>query len=625
MTTKAGNPLIVQSDRTLLLDVHAALAEEARAAILPFAELEKSPEHVHTYRITPLSLWNAASAGFSLDDVTRVLNKYTRYPIPGGITEIFRDTMSRYGKIRLVAGSAAATADKTLAEAEMPAECKIPAESDLPADSETPAECKNPAISEMPGELLLTTQDKAVLAEIEAARSLEKYLTRNEKGFSLSLINRGSVKQELIRLGWPVQDDAPFVSGEALEISLRETCLAGQPLVIRDYQIDAARAVLGTMDPKQSGKAGTGYGVVVLPCGSGKTIVGMIIMSLLKTNTLILTTNVAAVHQWMEELLDKTILKQEEIAEYTGDSKSVAPVTVATYQIVTWRPDKDADFPHFKLFRERPWGLIIYDEVHLLPAPVFRVTAELQAVRRLGLTATLVREDGAEDAVFSLVGPKRYDVPWKDLEGRGWIAGAFCREIRIDLPEKLKIPYAVAPKREKYRIASENPLKNDAVFQLVENHREDQILVIGQYISQLENLAKLLKAPLITGKIPNAERERIYGAFKKGEVRIIVVSKVANFAIDLPDASMAIQVSGSFGSRQEEAQRLGRILRPKKRNSWFYTLVSRYTVEEDYAGRRQQFLAEQGYKYSIQHWSAGQNWDVGQHSDAGQNWSVKGE
>jgi DNA excision repair protein ERCC-3 len=554
-----ANPLIVQSDRTLLLDVHAERCEDARAAILPFAELEKSPEHIHTYHITPLSLWNAASAGFSPEDVVRVLNEYTRYAIPAGITEGFSDTMSRYGKIRL---TAATGADATAAT------------------------------------LLLTTSDKAVLAEIGAAKVLEKYLSRTAAGFTLSLVNRGSVKRELIRLGWPVQDEAPFVQGEALNLRLRETCVSGQPLIIRDYQQEAAGAVLGNGGP------GTGYGVVVLPCGSGKTIVGMVIMSLLKTNTLILTTNVAAVHQWMEELLDKTCLTPEEIAEYTGDSKSVAPVTVATYQIITWRPDKAADFPHFKLFRERPWGLIIYDEVHLLPAPVFRVTAELQAVRRLGLTATLVREDKDEDAVFSLVGPKRYDVPWKDLEGKGWIAGAFCTEIRIDLPENLKIPYAVAPPREKYRLASENPLKNEVALQLVENQQEEQILVIGQYIRQLEGIAALLKVPIITGKTSNAERERIYGAFKKGEIRIIVVSKVANFAIDLPDASMAIQVSGSFGSRQEEAQRLGRILRPKKRNSRFYTLVSRYTVEEDFAANRQQFLAEQGYKYSIQHWTA---------------------
>ena len=557
MVVSQGNPLIVQSDRTLLLDVHAARAEDARAAILPFAELEKSPEHIHTYRITPLSLWNAASAGFSPSHVVEVLNEFTRYPIPQGITEGFEDTMSRYGKIRLVSG-------------------------------------------ENPDTLLLTASDEAVLAEIAAAKILEKYLTKTALGFVLRLTDRGSVKRELIRMGWPVQDEAPFVQGEALDLELRETCVSGRPFTLRDYQVEAAKTVLGAGGP------GTGYGVVVLPCGSGKTIVGMVIMSLLKTNTLILTTNVAAVHQWMEELQDKTSLLPEQIAEYSGDSKSVAPVTVATYQIITWRPDRAADFPHFKLFRERAWGLIIYDEVHLLPAPVFRVTAELQAVRRLGLTATLVREDGAEDAVFSLVGPKRYDVPWKDLEGKGWIAGASCTEIRIDLPEKLKIPYAVASQREKYRIASENPLKNDAVVQLVENHREDQILVIGQYISQLEVLAKLLSVPIITGKTPNSEREHIYGAFKKGELRIIVVSKVANFAIDLPDASMAIQVSGSFGSRQEEAQRLGRILRPKLRNSWFYSLVSRYTVEENFAANRQKFLAEQGYKYSIQHWTAGE-------------------
>jgi DNA excision repair protein ERCC-3 len=436
------------------------------------------------------------------------------------------------------------------------------------------------------------------MAEIGAAKVLGKYLEKTSLGFKVKLVDRGSVKRELIRMGWPVQDEAPFVKGEALEFSLREACTSGQPLVVRDYQQEAAAAVLG------EGCPGTGYGVVVLPCGSGKTIVGMLIMSLLKTNTLILTTNVAAVHQWMEELLDKTALKREEIAEYTGDSKSVAPVTVATYQIITWRPDKAADFPHFRLFRERPWGLIIYDEVQLLPAPVFRVTAELQAVRRLGLTATLVREDGDEDAVFSLVGPKRYDVPWKDLENKGWIAGAFCTEVFIDLPEELKIPFAVASPREKYRLASENPLKNEAVLQLIANHREDQILVIGQYLSQLEKLALLLEVPLITGKTPNAERERIYGTFRKGEARVIVVSKVANFAIDLPDASMAIQVSGSFGSRQEEAQRLGRIIRPKDRNSWFYTLVSRYTVEEEFAANRRQFLAEQGYKYSIQHWTA---------------------
>jgi DNA excision repair protein ERCC-3 len=567
MSIDSANPLIVQSDRTLLLDVHAPKAEEARAAVMPFAELEKSPEHIHTFRITPLSLWNAASAGFTPADVAAVLDTYSRYPIPQSILDGFSDTMARYGKIRLIAADEPALLDQ---------------------------------LHPLPEELLLVADDTAILAEIGAAKSLAKLLRGCGEGFKLRLTDRGSVKRELIRMGWPAQDMAPLINGEALELNLRSTAVSGRPFILRDYQTEAARSVLGDGGP------GAGYGVVVLPCGSGKTMVGMALMSLLKTNTLVLTTNVAAVHQWIDELLDKTDLMAEQIAEYTGDSKGVAPVTIATYQIITWRPGKDAEFPHFKLFRERPWGLIIYDEVHLLPAPVFRITAELQAVRRLGLTATLIREDGAEDVVFSLVGPKRYDVPWKDLESKGWIAEALCTEIRLDMPEKLKIPYAVAAPREKYRMASENPYKEIIVRQLVDNHPEDHILVIGQYITQLERLARLLKTPLITGKTPNAERERVYGAFKRGEFRAIVVSRVANFAIDLPDASMAVQVSGSFGSRQEEAQRLGRILRPKRRNSYFYTLVSRYTVEEDFTANRQKFLAEQGYKYAIQHWAEGE-------------------
>lgn len=564
-----GNPLIIQSDRTILMDVHADGAEEARSAILPFAELEKSPEHIHTYQITPLSLWNAASAGLSPEDIQRVLEKYSRYPVPRSILDGFADTMARYGKIKLVAAGETGTG-------------AVPAASSSPSQVDT---------------LLLLCESEAIRAEVAAARSLAKYLVPDGTAFRLKLVDRGTVKRELIKLGWPVQDMAPLAEGEPLEITFRATTGSGKPFAPRDYQVEAARSVVGDGGP------GSGFGVVVLPCGSGKTVVGMTVMTMLKTNTLILTTNVAAVHQWIDELLDKTELAPELIAEYSGDEKSVAPVTVATYQIITWRPNKDADFPHFQLFRERAWGLIIYDEVHTLPAPVFRVTAELQAVRRLGLTATLVREDGAEDAVFSLVGPKRYDVPWKELEAKGWIAEALCTEIRLDLPEALKIPYAVAGQRSKYRIASENPLKVAVVQQLVENHGEDRILVIGQYLSQLAELARVLKAPLITGQTAHAEREAIYRRFRKGELRLIVVSKVANFAIDLPDASMAIQVSGSFGSRQEEAQRLGRILRPKNRNSYFYTLVSRYTVEEEFAANRQKFLAEQGYKYSIQHWT----------------------
>ena len=545
--TDSTKALIVQSDRTLLLDVHCETAEAARQAIMPFAEIEKSPEHIHTYRITPLSLWNAASIGLKPQDVVDTLKEFSRYEIPAGITEGFSLLMSRYGKIRMT------------------------------------------ALDEDQNRLALQIDDAVIRLEIEENKALKKYLTITEKGFSLALIDRGTVKRELIRIGWPVQDDAPLMNGEELQIQMREQCFSGSPFILRDYQLTAA-ASFGS------------HGVIVLPCGSGKTIVGMLIMSMLKTNTLILTANVAAVHQWIEELIDKTDLTREQIAEYTGDSKSVAPVTVATYQIISWRPDKKGDFPHFQLFRERAWGLVIYDEVHLLPAPVFRVTAELQAIRRLGLTATLIREDGEEDAVFSLVGPKRYDVPWKDLEGKGWIAEAICTEIRLELPQELKIPYAVAAPKEKYRIAAENPLKESVVLQLIENHNEDQILVIGQYLTQLNSLAKLLNAPLITGKTPNAERDRIYSSFKKGEVRVIVVSKVANFAIDLPDASMAIQVSGSFGSRQEEAQRLGRILRPKRHNALFYSLVSGYTAEEEFAANRQKFLTEQGYKYSIQRW-----------------------
>jgi len=563
MTVDSTKALIVQSDRTLLLDVHCESAEAARQAVMPFAELEKSPEHIHTYRITPLSLWNAASAGLTPEDVVKTLNEFSRYEIPHGITEGFSLLMSRYGKIKMIHNKE----DDNL--------------------------------------LSLQIDDEAIRLEIGELKALKKYLTGTSNGFSLALTDRGTVKRELIRIGWPVQDEAPLAKGEDLQIKMRERCLSGRPFTPRDYQITAANSVIG------SGDAGSGYGVIVLPCGSGKTIVGMLIMSRLLTNTLILTTNVAAVHQWIEELLDKTELTRDQIAEYTGDSKSTAPVTVATYQIISWRPVKQGEFPHFRLFRERAWGLVIYDEVHLLPAPVFRVTAELQAIRRLGLTATLIREDGEEDAVFSLVGPKRYDVPWKDLEDKGWIAEAFCTEIRLDLPQSLKIPYATALPREKYRIAAENPLKENVVLQLIENHPDDQILVIGQYLKQLDSLAKILNAPLITGKTPNAERESIYSSFKKGELRVIVVSKVANFAIDLPDASMAVQVSGSFGSRQEEAQRLGRILRPKKNkhnaacgNAWFFSLVSGYTVEEEFASNRQKFLTEQGYKYSIQRWTA---------------------
>jgi DNA excision repair protein ERCC-3 len=559
MTAPSGTPLIIQSDASLLVDVHDPGFEEARAELSAFAELEKSPEHMHTYRLTPLSLWNAASAGFTADDLLERLDRFGRFPVPDNVEFFVTDTISRFGKLKL---------------------------------RQTPHE----------NQLFLDVPDSAVRQELMNNKRVSKLLTPMEmgdaSGFLVELYDRGTVKQELIHVGYPVQDEAPLREGEPLKIDLREVMQSGAAFDVRDYQTEAAKTFYGT------GKPGTGFGTVVLPCGAGKTIVGMKTMELVGANTLILTTNVAAVHQWRDELLDKTELTEDQIGEYTGDRKVIRPVTIATYQIIVWRPEKNEDFPHFSLFKERQWGLIVYDEVHLLPAPVFRVTAEIQAVRRLGLTATLVREDGRESDVFSLVGPKRYDVPWKELEQKGWIAEANCYEIRIDLPESLKLDYATADKRGKFRIASENPRKLEITKQLIENHREDSIMVIGQYLDQLNVVAKELDAPIITGKTPNSERERIYASFRKGEVQVIVVSKVANFAIDLPDASVAIQLSGTFGSRQEEAQRLGRILRPKKKNSYFYSVISRYTTEETFGANRQKFLTEQGYKYHIEIWDA---------------------
>lgn len=569
------NPLIVQTDRTLLLDVHAPLAEECRDALIPFAELIKSPEHLHTYQVTPLSLWNAASAGFSSDMAIETLKKYSRYDVPQSVEVWVKDTAERFGKLRLVPGPVievengvkeeylylVSSSPFVFKEIESNAFSKkflVPCEYEMPADSRTD-------------------------------------LSENEKKFcfKLNLTDRGIIKQNLIKIGWPVKDDVPLVDGAPLEINLREETLSGKNFGVREYQQNAAASLVGDKGP------GTGFGTIVLPCGAGKTIVGMQLMSILKTNTLIVTTNISAVHQWIDELMDKTNLTRDQIAEYTGESKSIKPVTVATYQILTWRPEKDGPYPHFSLFRSNNWGLIIYDEVHMLPAPVFRVAAELQAVRRVGLTATLIREDGCEGHVFSLVGPKRFDVPWKELEKSRWIATAQCIEVRIPLEQGKEIEYAVAGNREKHRIASENNLKLGIVKELVEKCTEDKILVIGQYLKQLNEIAAILKVPIVTGKTPNSERDRIFADFRNGSIKVLVVSKVANFAIDLPDASMAIQVSGTFGSRQEEAQRLGRILRPKERTSRFFTLITKDTVEEEFGNNRQKFLAEQGYSYRI--------------------------
>ena len=545
-------PLIIQGDRSILLDVHALDATDARFALIPFAELEKSPEHLHTYRLTGLSLWNAASAGFTAEKIIETLKRFSRFEIPAAVRSWIEETFNRYGKITLM-------------------------------------ECEDTAF------LYLTAESERIYRELKASAKLSKYLLKSDKPYSflIALLNRGTVKQALLKMGWPVRDEVPLKDGAPLPIPLRSRTKKDKDFTIRAYQREAAEAFIGDKGP------GTGFGTIVLPCGAGKTIVGMLIMSLLNTDTLILTTNSAAVYQWKRELLDKTELQDERIGIYSSTVKEIKPVTVATYQILTWRPDTEADFPHFRIFRERNWGLIIYDEVHLLPAPVFRITAELQVIRRLGLTATLIREDGCEGDVFSLVGPKRYDVPWKELEEKGWIAHAYCTEIRIPLPVSKEIEYAAAPLREKHRLASENEAKNEIVRQLLIRHAEDRILIIGHYITQLKKIAEMLKAPLITGKTPHAEREMLYEAFRTGSIAVLVVSKVANFAIDLPDASVAIQVSGTFGSRQEEAQRLGRILRPKERDSFFYTLVTRHSVEEECADHRQKFLAEQGYAYSL--------------------------
>lgn len=570
---ESENPLIVQSDRTLLLDVHAPLAEECRAALIPFAELVRSPEHLHTYQISSLSLWNAESSGFTGEQAVEILKKFSRYEIPQSVVVWIEETSGRFGKLRLVQGPSVENSDGIKEEY-------------LYLVSNSPYVFK---------QIEANAFARKFLVPCECAEEFSAGLSEKEKTFCFKLLltDRGIIKQNLLKIGWPVKDDVPLQDGFPLEINLRKTTFSGRSFEVREYQKAAANALVGNKGP------GTGFGTIVLPCGAGKTIVGMEIMSLLKTNTLIVTTNITAVHQWIDELIDKTDLDASQIAEYTGENKTIKPVTVATYQILTWRPDKNGPYPHFSLFRQNNWGLVIYDEVHMIPAPVFRVAAELQAVRRVGLTATLVREDGCEGHVFSLVGPKRYDVPWKELEKAKWIAKAECIEVRLGLPENKEIEYAVAANREKHRIASENPLKNKIVQELVEKFKDDKILIIGQFLTHLEIIAKLLNVPIITGKTKNSERDIIYDDFRSGKIRVLVVSKVANFAIDLPDASVAIQVSGTFGSRQEEAQRLGRILRPKERTSRFFTLITRGTVEEDFGSNRQKFLAEQGYSYRI--------------------------
>jgi len=554
MQYNPANPLIVQGDRTILLEVDSPLHAEARDAIAPFAELEKSPEHIHTYRLTPLSLWNAAAAGMPADAMIAALEKYSKFPVPSNVPPDLRELVSRYGRVRL---------------------------------------------ERIDGKLRLITQDRPLLEELARQRGVRDYLGErvDETSFAIDDAYRGVLKQGLIAVGYPAEDLAGYTPGAALPLALCALMRSGLPFVVRDYQKGAVDAFYA------GGDARGGSGVIVLPCGGGKTIVGLAAMAALRTETLILTTSTTAVEQWRREILDKTDLDPALIGTYTGDSKTMAPVTLATYQIVTYRAKKDGEFPHFHLFDERDWGLIIYDEVHLLPAPVFRITADIQARRRLGLTATLVREDHREEDVFSLIGPKKYDVPWRVLESKGWIAEAQCHEVRLGLPAPLRMEYALAEWREKFRLASENPVKEELVAILLDHFRgpEDRVLVIGKYLKQLRRIAERFDVPLITGQTPNAERQELYDKFRDGVLRRLVLSKVGNFAIDLPDANVMIQVSGTFGSRQEEAQRLGRILRPKDGElpARFYTLVSRDTREMDFAHHRQLFLTEQGYSYEI--------------------------
>ncbi len=539
-------PLIVQSDRTLLLEVANPLYEAARGELARFAELVKSPEHVHTYRLTPLSLWNAAAGGMAAEAILAALERYSRYPVPPNVAFEVREQTARYGKLKLVArdgGYAIEASETPLAE-------EIWRHKDL-----------RPIFSARP--------EPNVLA--------------------LPAASRGLAKQALTRAGFPVEDLAGYVEGAPLALAVRpETRL-------RDYQTDAAGVF------HAGGSAAGGSGVIVLPCGAGKTLVGIAVMERLKTHTLILATGTVAVRQWRRELLERTTLGPDDVGEYTGLRKDIRPVTLATYNILTHRRSREGEFTHLALFDGMNWGLVVYDEVHLLPAEVFRVTAHIQARRRLGLTATLIREDKLESDVFSLIGPKKYDAPWKDLERQGWIAPASCVEVRVALPEEERMRYASAEEREKFRIAAANPAKMDALHDLLERHKGDRVLVIGQFLDQLDRIARAHALPLITGKTPIRERERLYDGFRKGEVARLALSKVGNFSIDLPEANVLVQVSGQFGSRQEEAQRLGRVLRPKKGGgaARFYSIVSRGTCEEEFAANRQLFLTEQGYAYEI--------------------------
>lgn len=548
-------PLIVQSDLSILVETNHPEFEAIRGTISRFADLIKSPEHLHTYRITPLSLWNASAAGMPIEEMSVFLQRYAKFGVPPAVLSSIRKYVKRYGILRM---------------------------------------------ENVGNELYLVSDDTVVLKEISAYDSLKRYLedTRGERAIAISPISRGVLKQELIKLGYPVEDLAAYRSGEFLPIQLRNEDTMEAPFQLRDYQKHAVDAF------NRVGEGGSG--VLVLPCGAGKTVVGIAAMAKCNCATLILTTNVTSVKQWKREILSKTGLAEDQVGEYNGTTKEVRPITIATYQILTHRGKKEDEFSHMRLFSQRDWGLIIYDEVHLLPAPVFRATAEIQATRRLGLTATLIREDGREEDVFSLVGPKKYDMAWKELESKGWIAKVACKEVRVPLSAFDRDRYGASGARQQFRIAGENAAKLGVIDHLLRLHANEQTLIIGQYISQLEIIAAHTGAPMISGGVAHELREDLYEQFKKGRLPLLIVSKVANFAVDLPDAVVAIQVSGSYGSRQEEAQRLGRILRPKSSGTnaaVFYSLISEDTKEQDFAMKRQLFLVEQGYQYSITSWN----------------------
>ena len=531
----------MQSDKTLLLEVDHPDALACRMAIAPFAELERSPEHVHTYRLTPLGLWNARAAGHDAEGVVDALLRFSRYPVPHALLVDVAETMDRYGRLQLA--------------------------------------------NDPNHGLVLRGLDRAVLVEVAKSKKLAGMLGAmlDDDTIAVHPSERGRLKQALLKLGWPAEDLAGYVDGEAHQIALAE-----DGWKLRSYQQEAV-----------DGFWAGGSGVVVLPCGAGKTLVGAAAMAQASATTLILVTNTVAGRQWKRELIARTSLTEEEIGEYSGERKEIRPVTIATYQVLTTR--RGGAFTHLDLFNARDWGLVIYDEVHLLPAPIFRFTADLQARRRLGLTATLVREDGREGDVFSLIGPKRYDAPWKDIEAQGWIAPADCTEVRVTLSDEERMAYATCESEERYRFAATARSKLPVVKALVERHSQDQVLVIGAYIDQLHQLGEALNAPIIQGSTTNKERERLFDEFRSGTLRTLVISRVGNFSIDLPEVAIAVQVSGTFGSRQEEAQRLGRVLRPKSdgRQAHFYTVVSRDTIDTEYAAHRQRFLAEQGYAYTI--------------------------